>query len=116
MRGDGDPLALHDAFEKRREVRLGRVGAELRHEPQTGRRLVGSQGVIHRSRGAVESLSPSRSATCGRVAIAAWRRRDGLAKGASMLQNPGFQRRLGELSRASDLVWFVAMNVGLGFT
>jgi hypothetical protein len=33
-----------------------------------------------------------------------------------MLHNPGFQRRLAELSRSSDLVWLVAMSVGLGFT
>jgi|CXWL01.1.fsa_nt_gi hypothetical protein len=33
-----------------------------------------------------------------------------------MLDNTGFQNRLRELSTSSDLTWFVAMNVGLGFT
>jgi hypothetical protein len=34
----------------------------------------------------------------------------------SVLEAPGFIRRIGELSGKSDLVWFLAMNVGLGFT
>src|SRR5262245_26118619 len=33
-----------------------------------------------------------------------------------MLHDPRFLRRVDELSRRSDLVWFVALNVGLGFT
>ena len=35
---------------------------------------------------------------------------------ASALESPGFLNRLAELSGTSDLVWFVALNVGLGFT
>ena len=34
----------------------------------------------------------------------------------STLDNPGFVRRVRELSGASDLVWLVAMSAGLGFT
>ena len=34
----------------------------------------------------------------------------------SALENPNFLRRLGELSAASDLIWLIAMSVGLGFT
>src|SRR5678815_5079940 len=33
-----------------------------------------------------------------------------------MIRHPLFQRRLDELSLASDLVWLAAMSVGLGFT
>jgi hypothetical protein len=32
------------------------------------------------------------------------------------LSNPGFCRRLDELSRTSDLIWFSALNVGLAST
>lgn len=35
---------------------------------------------------------------------------------ASALSNPRFLERLSELSRFSDLVWFTATTVGLGFT
>ncbi len=34
----------------------------------------------------------------------------------SLLENPGFLHRLRELSVTSDLVWLVALSVGLGFT
>ena len=34
----------------------------------------------------------------------------------SLLENPGFLRRLAELSVTSDLIWLVALTVGISFT
>jgi len=36
--------------------------------------------------------------------------------GSSLIGNPAFLRRVGELSAASDRVWLVALAVGIGFT
>lgn len=35
---------------------------------------------------------------------------------SAALKSPGFIRRVDELSGKSDMVWFLAMNIGLGFT